>query len=294
MELFHTFQDSYLGIYTKSFVWQTENFNVFIDSGLLSGAEKKMPFLDNGRQSILLLTHGHWDHIGCNSLIQKHGGKVYAHQRDLRHLQDYQWHWKVLFEQFKDDFDLPAARHTVFWESVGDPIKPDKFFVNGEDLCFDDLVFHVVEIPGHSMGSVCFLEKNSGILFSGDGIIGKGFFTGVPQIADFDSYIDSMNMLSSLHAEKIVTDHTDVWDGKELQSLCCEGIQCATEMITAVKSYVCKTQGSLSVGDAARAIAQSQSKNTGGGACVSAIAALRKIKDNPRAVESIRSYIDEL
>lgn len=76
MEPYITFQDEYLSIFTRSYLWQTARGNVFIDGGLLCGAPGKRPYLTDGRPGVLLLTHGHWDHIGCDSLTRQLGGSV--------------------------------------------------------------------------------------------------------------------------------------------------------------------------------------------------------------------------
>ena len=58
------FSHPYLGIYTKCYLWQTEHYNVWIDTGLKPNWADMEPCLQDGRKNVLLLTHGHWDHIG--------------------------------------------------------------------------------------------------------------------------------------------------------------------------------------------------------------------------------------
>lgn len=290
MEPFVTYKDPYLGIYTKSYLWTTEHYNVFIDAGLASGTERKLPALHNGRENVLLLTHGHWDHVGCNAITQRLGGKVLAHAGDKKHLEDYSWHWEGLFGQFAQDFDLPPARKTTFWDSVAEPVTPDRLVEDGEVLAFDELRFRVIAIPGHSPGSVCYLEEGSGILFSGDGIMGNGFFTGTPQIADYEAYISSMERLKALHITQVITDHTDPVPGGELVSLLETSQACAKRLFQSVERYAAETEGPLTVGGAARAIAEAEGKGVGGGTCVSALAALRQLND-PRAQACAAKYI---
>ena len=76
-----TFQDDYLNIFTRSYLWQTKHYNVFFDGGLASGAAGKLPYLRDGRKSVLLLTHGHFDHVmGVEGLMGSHR----LRQRDQR------------------------------------------------------------------------------------------------------------------------------------------------------------------------------------------------------------------
>ena len=289
-EPFITFQDAYLNIYTKSFLWQTRHYNVLIDAGLLSGAQARLPWLGGGRQTVLLMTHGHWDHIGCCGLVRRQGGRILAHSGDARHFSDHAWHWELLFGQFAGDFDLPPARHTVFWSSVGEEVTPDAFVRDGDTLEFDDLRFRVIGLAGHSQGSVCYLEENSGVLFTGDGLMGNGFFSGVPQIADYDAYTASLERLRRERASLVVTDHTPVEDGAALPRLIETSGVCAARLLAEVQTYANHAE-TLSVGGAAKAIACAESKGVGGGTCVSALAALWRMGNDPRARSCASRYL---
>lgn len=284
-----TFQDDYLGIFTRSYLWQTANCNVFFDGGLASGTKDKLSYLRDGRESVLLLTHGHWDHIGCDSVTKENGGKVLVGRGDARHIADYDWLWQGLFAQFADDFALPAARHTVFWSEVGQPVKPDGYLEDGQVLTFDDAVFRVIAIPGHSMGSVCLLEEHTGIIFCGDGIIGDGFFSGCPQITDFDAYIASMKKLRSVSPSQAVTAHTPVIAGAEWQALLDRSIDCAQRMLRHVAHYAAEND-CLTVSGAAKAIADGEGKGIGGGTCTTAVAALMRMND-VRAQKALEGYL---
>ena len=292
MSEFQTFSHPYLGIYTKCFLWQTENYNIWIDTGLRPAWEEQKEILSDGRKNVLLMTHGHWDHIGGIALIRQHGGIVYAHEADRRHLTDLEWHWQLLFGQFEKDFDLPPARKTVFWESVEAPSDLDRAVSDGDVLNFDQLRFRCIGLPGHSGGSVCYLEETTGTLFTGDGVMGNGFFTGTPQIENYESYIQSMQHLKTVSVDRVITDHTDVVPGKDLSRLAQASIDAAERLLKAVRIYTDKTAGNvLTVGDAAKAIAQAEGKNVGGGTCVSAVAALRHMTDDPRAQKCAERYL---
>ena len=140
-----TFTHPYLGIYTKCFLWQTDHFNIWIDSGLRSGWEPLLPLLSDRRHNVLLLTHGHWDHIGGVHLLREHGGTVYGHPADRPLLTDLEWHWQLLFGQFREDFSLPAARESTFRASVEAPADLDQPVAEGDMLCFDQLRFRVLD-----------------------------------------------------------------------------------------------------------------------------------------------------
>jgi len=283
------FQDDYLGIFTRSYLLQTQHYNVFIDGGLLSSGEEKLPYLTDGRKNILILTHGHWDHIGCDSLTAENGGEVWVHEGDAKHIIDYDWLWTMLFGQFAEDFDLPPARYEIFWQMVGKPVTPDRLLHDGDELVFDDLRLQVVATPGHSPGSICLYEPKSRTMFSGDSIIGNGFFTGTPQIADFDDYLDSMEKLKDWHPETVISAHMADLTGAEYVQKLQDGIDCALRMKAAVADY-CKTHDTLTVSGAEQAIADCEGKGKGGGTCITALAALKSLGES-RAEPLLAQYI---
>ena len=286
-----TFVHPYLNIYTKCFLLQTAHYNVWIDAGLRggwSGAQEK--FLTDGRQNMVLLTHGHWDHIGGVNRIRRSGGLIYGHEEDRRELTDPDWQWLWQFEQLKKDFDLPPDRKSIFWNSIEPPMDLDRIVKEGDILVFDRLRFRVIAAPGHSNGSVCYLEENSGVLFSGDSIMGSGFFTGTPQISNFDAYCRSMEKVKHLALRNVLTAHTQPVPGEELSQLAQTSQDCAQRMRLTVEQYVKKAGGPVTVRDAALAIAGVEGKGVGGGTCVSALAALWQM-DDPQARACASGYI---
>lgn len=286
-----TFVHPYLGIHTKCFLMQTAHYNVWIDTGLRSCWDgPQADILTDGRQNAALLTHGHWDHIGGVGRIRRSGGTVYGHEADRRELTDPDWQWLWQFDQLKGDFDLPPARRVVFYDSIEPPMDLDRTVKDGDVLAFDELRFRVIAVPGHSGGSVCYLEETTGTLFAGDAIMGNGFFTGTPQIADFETYRDSMERVEGLTVRRVLTAHTEPVAGEDLPALARTGRDCAARMRRTVEDYVRNASGPVTVREAARAIAGAEGKGVGGGTCVSALAALWQM-DDPRAKACASGYI---
>lgn len=90
------------------------------------------------RLTHILLTHGHYDHVGAvEELRRKTGAKVWLNPQD-------------------------ACGGQLFPFTT-----PDNAYTDAEEISVDtDLTFRVIETPGHSAGSVCLLC--GGLLFSGD------------------------------------------------------------------------------------------------------------------------------
>ena len=87
----------------------------------------------------IVLTHGHFDHVGAVRLVAEEAGcKVYL---------------------CKDDTTLPE-RFTA------GPLYYTDFYGEGDTLTLADLTFSVLHTPGHTPGSVCLLFGDT--IFSGD------------------------------------------------------------------------------------------------------------------------------
>ena len=122
---------------------------VVIDPG--SESEKVLSYIEKSGCTLtkILLTHGHFDHIGavCD-IAEKSGAKVYVHSGDAPMLEDNSKNLSYM---------------------TGEEIKTccaDEFLDEVDMLKVGDLEIKVYYTPGHSKGGVSFLCQNN--LFCGD------------------------------------------------------------------------------------------------------------------------------
>lgn len=287
-----TFKVPYLTIYVKSYLIETENYNIFIDSSLQSNKSNLYPILKNGKKNVLLLTHGHWDHIGLNSVIGQEGGLIYGHPADMIFIMDFDWHWQMGFGQFVNDMEIPPERKEIFWREIGKPTPVDYFLKDGEELIFDNLKLKVLELPGHSRGSVGYYNFESDVLFTGDALMGTGFFGGMAQYCDYKSYLASMDKIAELDPKTIYTSHTDpMLDGLGGKTAL-EAKVFAQRVKRRVEEYIKNTEGSIILGEIASYISEKEGKKMGGGACVTVLNHLNDMRNQDYRIEQvIKSYI---
>lgn len=137
----------------------------------------------------ILLTHGHFDHIGAaRELMEEYGIRVRIHKADIGMLLDPEGFWG-----FKMNFKAPECAEEDFLKD-GDLIEVGKYKI---------AVYHT---PGHSRGSVVYMIEDS--LITGDtlfeGSIGRTDFEG----GDMSQMMESLKRLSRLEGDyKIYAGH---------------------------------------------------------------------------------------
>jgi glyoxylase-like metal-dependent hydrolase (beta-lactamase superfamily II) len=127
------------------------------------------------RCAAILITHGHWDHIGgVADLAEGTGAPV--------HMADDE---RLLLEDI-NSFVPPGVRLR--------PYTPDVLLQGDETLELAGITFDTLRVPGHSPAHLAY--HADGCLFSGDvlfaGSVGRIDLPG----ADWDTLVDSIRMLA--------------------------------------------------------------------------------------------------
>lgn len=112
---------------------------------------------DHGLRIVRLVnTHGHWDHIADNALLQEAtGAPIAVHRLDADMLRRP---GSLLFQ-----LDIIIL-----------PTEPDLLLEDGMTLTLGPLVLQVLHTPGHTPGSICLYLAAEKILFSGDTLFPGG------------------------------------------------------------------------------------------------------------------------
>ena len=145
-------------------VWDEEKHAAVIDPG------DQFPVIDQVIQKhgllpkAVLLTHGHFDHIGAvNPLVKDYGVKVYAHEAEK---------------------ELLTLAPEEYYELVGMgrcfQVPVDCYLKDGEKVTVGGMEFTCLHTPGHTKGSCVYLCGTA--MFSGDtlfcGTVGRTDFYG--------------------------------------------------------------------------------------------------------------------
>ena len=138
----------------------------YMDENILLELKKQ-----NATLKYVLLTHGHFDHIGgLNNLPS--GVEVLMHASDMEWINEVNTYLPMI--------GMPAMEIPNI----------DKHIVDNEIIKLGNIEIKVIHTPGHTQGGVCFYTEGS--LFSGDTIfresVGRCDLPG----GDFNQIVDSI------------------------------------------------------------------------------------------------------
>ncbi len=128
---------------SNAYILESNGKKILIDAG---AGNYKLDFIPD----LCILTHAHYDHTKGVKPEWKH---VLAHPAEIEFCKS-----------------APAGLSKLFhMPAQAKPLAMGKQEIFGFEIEF----FHT---PGHTPGSICILDKKSGILFSGDTVFAGGYF----------------------------------------------------------------------------------------------------------------------
>jgi glyoxylase-like metal-dependent hydrolase (beta-lactamase superfamily II) len=201
-----------------SFLIIGDDFALMFDTGLGIGNIRRVVDQLTDRDVVVLNSHTHYDHIGGNHLFDTIYGldTDYTRQRALGSPPDAVagflregWVWKSFPEEFSKA-DYQSRAFTI-----------DKIVGEGDVIDVGGRRLEILHTPGHAPDSICLLDHENRILFTGDSFYLAPLYTHIPG-GSFDDYARTAERLSGLAGsiDRALTSHNvPVVDGRYMTAL---------------------------------------------------------------------------
>lgn len=180
---------------TNCYVVESRGEVLIIDPGWHEDLEDLLRYISEKSLDVksVIATHGHFDHVAGVSVIKRvYNTRFLINERDL-----------LIAAR------APEIARLYLGLEIPEIPRPDSFISEGDEMRVGDVSMRVLEVPGHSPGSVAlYIERASDtgrpVLFSGDTLfrdsIGR---TDIPG-ASPDRMRESLRRIASLPLETIV------------------------------------------------------------------------------------------
>lgn len=177
---------------------------------------------DVGDVAALVLTHGHFDHVGFAGLLQRRlGTPVWVHEDDQRlaaHPYSYRPERNRVLYPLAHPRSLPVLGRMVAAGALRVPgVADTRTFRSGRLDVPGSLI--AVPTPGHTAGHTSFLLPDRSALLTGDALVTLDPYTGRtgPRMvapaatADLEENRRSLNRLGEIAATTLLPGHGEPW-----------------------------------------------------------------------------------
>jgi len=202
---------------------------VLVDAGL----PRTWPLLESALASLgarvgdidaLLLTHGHFDHVGmCERLADEHHivPNVHAGDAELaRHPYRYAHESARFPYPFRYPRALPILARMAWAGAFGvSGVRAEPTVVAGASIPLAGGILPIAT-PGHTAGHCAYLLEERGILLTGDALVTLDPYTGRtgPRVvaraatARSDEALASLSLLAETDARLVLPGHGEAWE----------------------------------------------------------------------------------
>ncbi len=171
---------------------------------------------------LIILTHGDNDH-SCNAeyLREKYDVKIAMHKADLKLVESPD------IDEYMKSYNYSSAINRLVFKIMHKTIvnvtekilndfqtfTPDTYLKNGDDLSDYGFEGKIIEVPGHTPGSIAILTNDNNLIV-GDVLANNKKPIIAPNAVDFSMLNDSIGKLKSLSIDKVYPGHGEPFDFK--------------------------------------------------------------------------------
>lgn len=173
---------------TNTYVITGDGGSIVVDP---AGEPEKLAAVANEHGApvkLILLTHGHLDHtIAAEELSRLTNADVIIHPLDAEKVQTAEKALPIPYDY---------AQFT--------PVKHLRFCKDNEIISCSGIELTVLHTPGHTAGSVSFLNMSEKILFSGDTLFRRSMGATADETSSMPQILQSLSRLANLDGDYLV------------------------------------------------------------------------------------------
>ena len=170
------------------------------------------------REIVCLCTHAHIDHIGGfhefeRRLLHPAEEELATHVRNGAPLAPAMWSREILDQLAESGFVPPPLLVDAIPYPGLNPrtfrpgrAAPTHFVQGGDEVDLGDRRFTVVDLPGHTPGSIGLIDHEEHALISGDAVYDGGLIDTMPE-SDVGAYLETMELLRRLDVDVVYPGH---------------------------------------------------------------------------------------
>lgn len=189
---------------TNCYILRGSDGDILIDTGFEKDRAFVEKWLENYQVKLIILTHGHFDHVGNAAYFkEKLGAKIAMNRHDFLLSQDNMIH--ALHPVSLMGMAYVKATGMGKMAPKIEPFLPDIVLNEGDSLEKYGVDAMVVDLQGHTRGSIGILS--GGDLYCGDALVNT-FFPAPPAIAESPKHTyATIEYIKNLRPERILFGH---------------------------------------------------------------------------------------
>jgi glyoxylase-like metal-dependent hydrolase (beta-lactamase superfamily II) len=182
------------------------------------------------REIVCVCTHAHTDHIGGfhefeRRLLHPAEEELATTVRNGAPLAPEMWSREILDQLAESGFVPPPVLVDAIPYPGFDPLTfrperaaPTHYVRGGDEVDLGDRRLSVVDLPGHTPGSIGLVDHEEHALISGDAVYDGGLIDTLPE-SDVESYVRTMDMLRRLDVDVVYPGHGWPFDRARLREI---------------------------------------------------------------------------
>jgi glyoxylase-like metal-dependent hydrolase (beta-lactamase superfamily II) len=182
------------------------------------------------REIVCLCTHAHIDHIGGfhefeRRLLHPAEEELATTVRNGAPLAPAMWSAEILAQLAESGFVPPPMLVDAVPRPGFDPLTfrperaaPTHYVRGGDEIDLGDRRLSIVDLPGHTPGSIGLIDHEERALISGDAVYDGGLIDTLPE-SDVAAYLGTMEVLRRLDVDVVYPGHGWPFDRRRLREL---------------------------------------------------------------------------